>query len=154
MKYGRAEWPWEIVRRVFHPARKLVRSLLKCPSIPNSKLVRSLLKCPSIPNSKFRSPCGKVISYYYHLFMSIQPCTIVRSHDAWLPAYDYYYYIIYTHLYISTWSHDPGLGYDYYYYYIIYSHLYISTRVMILAWDMIIIIIILYILTCTLVPES
>ena len=27
-----------IVRRVFHPTRKLVRfSLLKCPSIPNSK---------------------------------------------------------------------------------------------------------------------
>ena len=29
-----------IVRRVFHPTRKLVRfSLLKCPSIPNSKKI-------------------------------------------------------------------------------------------------------------------
>ena len=38
-----------IVRRVFHPTRKLVRfSLLKCPSIPNSK------------NSEIRSPRGEV----------------------------------------------------------------------------------------------
>ena len=36
----------EIVRRVFHPTRKLVRF--------------SLLKFPSIPNSEIRSPRGEV----------------------------------------------------------------------------------------------
>ena len=34
-----AERAGAIVRRVFHPTRKLVRfSLLKCPSIPNSEI--------------------------------------------------------------------------------------------------------------------
>ena len=43
---GFAPQPGAIVKRVFHPARKLVRF--------------SLLKCPSISNSKFGSrPCGK-----------------------------------------------------------------------------------------------
>ena len=39
----------EIVRRIFHPTRKLVRfSLLKCPSVPNSK-----------KNLKYVVPVGK-----------------------------------------------------------------------------------------------
>ena len=66
-----------IVRRVFHPAKKLVRL--------------SLLKCPSIPNSKFGSRPRGEVSVIDHLRLPLMrhPATLKTMP---IPAnYNYYY---------------------------------------------------------------
>ena len=72
-----------IVRRVFHPARKLARfPLLKCPSIPNSGS-RPCYRPSASPSYEASTHVKKTMpipANYYYYYMA----TMIKQHDKWL----------------------------------------------------------------------
>ena len=70
--------PGAIVRRVFHPTRKLVRfSLLKCPSIPNSKFGTTYSPWRSVSYRPFASPSYEASSHVKKLCLFRQIIIII-----------------------------------------------------------------------------